>query len=132
MKLQPMLLIGLLITATSFLSTAQHNQQYDFVAIDNSLNTRICLASVTNNLSALKQLARLDLYGVRGIAEELTCNNKDITNFAAQYGASKTTKYLSLYAPQKYKINLEEQKINDVAYHQLDVKPVEIVYISGE
>ncbi len=100
---------------TSFNLSALDNVALKFEAMDNSRNTLICIASASNNIRKLKALSRMDEYGVRDITENLTCNNTDVTSFAAQYGASKTTKYLSMHAPKKYKINIDDIEIEDIA-----------------
>ncbi|MEW6997783.1 DUF3718 domain-containing protein [Colwelliaceae bacterium BS250] len=130
MKLIPIQLIVILLSVISFQSTAQDNIRYQFQGIDNSLNTRICVAAGNNNISALKVLSRLDQNGMRDIAENLTCNDKDITNFAAQNGALKTTKYLSLHAPKKYKVNVENVEIQDLAHYPNH--KIKVIYVASK
>ena len=73
----------------------------------------------------------MDSIGIRDIASSLYCNNQDITNFAAKYGAYKTTKYLSRYAPKKYKVNLDEVEISDLANNS-SYGSIQVIYISSK
>ena len=132
MKLNYLMPLALLATAASFQVMAEGNVKYIFQAKDNSVETRLCVASASDDLLKLKNLIRKDKYGGRNIARHLTCNNKDITGFSAQYNAQKTTEYLNRYAPEKYKIDLDNVQIIDLAYDQSAPQIVKIISVSSK
>ena len=112
-------------------ATAKDSIKYVFKGADNSLEVRMCITAASNNLLSLKQAVQRDSYGIKDITSNLYCNNLDITNFAAKYGAYNTTKYLNRYAPKKYKINLDEVEIIDLV-HQSSSGQVEVIYINSK
>ena len=121
----------LVLTNIALFATAQGSTKYVFKATDNSLEVRMCVTAASNNLLSLKQAVKRDFYGIKDITSNLYCNNLDITNFAAKYGAYQTTKYLNRYAPKKYKVNLDEVEIIDLV-NKSSSGQVEIIYISSK
>ena len=105
----------LVLTNIVFFATAQGSTQYKFIATNNSLEVQMCIAAATNNLITLTQTATMDTAGIKDITRNGECNNQDITHFAATYGAYKSTKYLRRKAQKKYKINLHDVEISDLA-----------------
>lgn len=125
------IITALVLTNIAFFTTAEGSTKYQFKAADNSLDTRMCVAAANNNLIRLKQAARMADLGIKGITRKLACNNRDITHFAATYGADKTTKYLSKKAPKKYKVNLGDVEITEIAQNSSS-GIVQVIYVSSK
>ncbi|MEW6996353.1 DUF3718 domain-containing protein [Colwelliaceae bacterium BS250] len=121
----------LVVTNIAFFATAQGSTQYKFIAKNNTLEVQMCIAAATNNLMKLKQIARRDAAGIKDITRSVECNNQDITHFAATYGAHKTTKYLSRKAPKKYRVNVNEIEITDLARNSSSEK-IQVIYVSSK
>ena len=132
MKFNYLIPIVILATTASFQVTAENNVKYVFKAMDKSLDTQLCVACANNNLSKLKRLLRRDELGAYNVAMNLNCNNQDITNFAAQYDANKTAKYLNKFAPMKYKVDADNIEIIDLAYNQSLAQSVRVIYVSSK
>jgi len=101
------------IVAAGFTMSSNANH-YQFVAGDNSIETKICVAAVTNDKHALKRKIRRSGDHVRSIARNLMCNDQIIANFAYMYNASETFAYLDRYTPKKYKTNRPSVTIQDI------------------
>ena len=102
------------IIAMGFTVSSNANN-YQFVAADNSIETKICVAAVTNNKQALKRKIRMSGIRVRSIARSLMCNDQIVANFAYMYNASETFAYLDRYTPKKFKSNRPSVTIQDIA-----------------
>ena len=121
----------LVLTNIALFATAQDSTKYVFKGTDNSLDTRLCVAAGSNNLRSLKKASRRDVYGIKDITRHLKCNDLDITNFAATYDAYDTTSYLSKMAPKKYKVDLDQVQITDLARNSSPQK-IKIIYVSSK
>ena len=107
-------LFAVTITFGSYLSVA-NERNVTFKAGDSSRGTQTCIAAAQDDLFKLKAWGRFDGNGPKDTTRNLICNNQDITNFAASFQAYKTTKYLSRYAPGKYKVDVDKVRIIDLA-----------------
>ncbi|MEW6996355.1 DUF3718 domain-containing protein [Colwelliaceae bacterium BS250] len=125
------IIAALVLVNIALFATAQGSTKYIFKAADNSLNTKICVAAVNNNLVGLKKASRADRLGIKDITRHLKCNGLDITNFAATYDAYDTTLYLSKMAPKKYKIDLNQVEITDLAKNSSSGQ-TKIIYVSSK
>lgn len=125
------IIAALVLTNIALFATAQGSTKYIFKAADNSLNTKICVAAANDNLVGLKKTSRLDRFGIKNITRHLKCNDQDVTNFAATYDAYNTTLYLSKMAPEKYKVNLSQVEITDLARNSSS-EHSQIIYVSSK
>ncbi|QBY04037.1 DUF3718 domain-containing protein [Thalassotalea sp. HSM 43] len=111
MKITPLTLGSLLTTSLFCLNSMAAN--VTFVAKDNSIATKLCVHAVSNNLSATKTyLRRVAGNVVRDqgaqvhlATEQIKCNNTNLVEFTAQYGADNTFNYLNRRASSKYRID---------------------------
>lgn len=128
------ILIKILCTTTIIMSAYQvtaNEMNVIFEAGDSSRGTQTCIAAAQDDLFKLKAWGRFDGNGPKNTTRELICNDQDITNFAASYGAYKTTKYLSRYAPQKYKVDVDKVKIIDLANNRTPTNKVAIILVTS-
>ncbi|WJG09353.1 hypothetical protein [Aliiglaciecola sp. LCG003] len=72
-------LIALSVLAASSTAMATTATNYDFVALDNSEQTQLCLVSAKEGLSAAKKM------GKARFSSDTLCNGKKIADFAKQY-----------------------------------------------
>jgi hypothetical protein len=101
------------IVAAGF-SLGSNAANYQFEGVDNSIETKICIAAVTNDKKSLKRKIRMSGAGVRSIARSLMCNEQIVANFAYKYNALETSGYLDRYTPKKYKTNRPSVTIQDI------------------
>jgi hypothetical protein len=105
-------LISAIVAAGFTLSSNAAN--YQFEGVDNSIETKICIAAVTNDKKSLKRKIRISGARVRTIARGLMCNEQIVANFAYKYNALETFGYLDRYTPKKYKANRPSVTIQDI------------------
>jgi len=105
-------LISVIVAAGFTLSSNAAN--YQFEGVDNSIETKICIAAVTNDKKSLKRKIRISGIRVRSIARGLMCNDQIVANFAYKYNALKTSGYLDRYTPKRYKANRPSVTIQDI------------------
>ena len=131
-------LIAVIVVLGFTMST--NASEYQFIAVDNSVDTKMCLAAVTNNKKALKRLMykthfevpkfnRIH-YGVRIVARKLLCNDLIIANFAYKYQAADTLAYLDRYTSRKDKKKRPTVTIRDIAAQGND-KPTVVLIASN-
>ncbi|MBV1911670.1 MAG: DUF3718 domain-containing protein [Kangiellaceae bacterium] len=127
MKKVTYLLLSTLAAATLPLSAAQ----YVFIAGDDSVETRLCIAAAENKVMKFKNTARLVSSSKsinRKIARKLKCNDQTIADFAYQYDAYRTVKYLDRYLDHDVQIRREisEAKKTNIPTEQDQVVYVEV------
>lgn len=110
-------------------ATAANNEhtrgQYKFVGTDNTLETKLCLTAVSDQVRQFKrQIADTGLRRSR-IAKGLKCNDVNVTVFAYQYGANTTGDFLN-----RYNKVLGKTSIQDIAL-KTSGKPM-IIYVSSK
>ncbi|KGJ95778.1 DUF3718 domain-containing protein [Thalassotalea sp. ND16A] len=134
MKLNYSIITTLLFAGTFSFATSANDvaTKYIFKAMNNSLNTRICTAAANNDMPKLKQAIRKDKFGARHVTSTLVCNDKDVTHFAAQYNAYETAEYLSRRAPHRFKVNLDDVQIIDLAFQSNVKQNIKVIYISAK
>jgi hypothetical protein len=84
--------------------------QYKFIPANDRVETKICIAAAENNLAKFKSQAMALSRNVgvyRTIAKKLTCNDKTIADFAYQYDANKTLKFLDRFSQHSVDIRRE-------------------------
>lgn len=103
-----------------------HAANYKFVALDNSKETKICIAAVKDNIKNLKKeavgfplattyLMSNSSFRMKFIANKLKCNNTNIADFARKYNALYTFNYLNDFANKWNKALPTSGTIKDIA-----------------
>ncbi|MEP1742448.1 MAG: DUF3718 domain-containing protein [Kangiellaceae bacterium] len=108
--------------------------QYVFVPANDRIETQICIAAAENKLSKFKHKAKAlsrDSGVYRTIAKKLTCNEQPIADFAFQYDANKTVKFLDRFTGHDVKIRREISE-NKKRLEENETNPERIVYVTVE
>jgi len=90
------LLLAACVTTALPLSAAQ----YVFVAGNDSMETKLCIAAAENNLKKYKKTARafsLNKSVHQVVANKLSCNDQNLASFAWKYGAADTAGFIGRY-----------------------------------
>jgi hypothetical protein len=127
------------VVVLAFTGSSNAAVNYQFVAADNSIDTKICLAAVTNDMNKLRlnimrssASARGVHSGARTVARTLMCNDQIVANFAYQYHASKTFEYLDLYTPKKYKGKRPDVTIQDIIASNANQEETTVVLVASK
>ena len=126
-----LLLTAITLSAVAFNATAA--KKYVFVAMDNSLATKTCVAAGNDDKRQLKKHIRKFIIQsgnnkpVREIANSLYCNNMFVANFAKKYNAFNTHSYLNRYTKARNR-DTTHTYIKDITAQKN--QPDEIVYIN--
>ncbi|TWX71365.1 DUF3718 domain-containing protein [Colwellia sp. C1TZA3] len=112
---------------------------YKFVAKNNSIKTKICIAVAEDNKPALKSGIRTKGSAVstsvlsRIVANSLTCNDLLVTAFAIKYNALETYRYLNRYTSKKNKFLPSTGTIRDISaqHNEQDNGRETLILISG-
>lgn len=123
-------LLAIIVTISAY-QLAANERNVIFKAGDTSRDTQTCIAAAQDDLFKLKAWGRFNGNGPKSTTRDLICNDQDITNFAASYGAYKTTKYLSRYAPKKYKVDVDKVRIIDLANNKTPTNKAEIILVTS-
>jgi len=113
----------LVITASIFMMNKTYAVQYKFVAMDNSIDTKICVLAGSNEVKALKKVlirhSRVSAGGVsigkRYIVNGIHCNDQILANFSKKYQANLTYNYLKKYTDKRYLNQETKVIIRDIA-----------------
>jgi hypothetical protein len=126
------------VVVLAFTGSSNAAVNYQFVAADNSIDTKICLAAVTNDIKELR-LNIMSSAGTRGVhtgarkvARTLMCNDQIVANFAYQYHASKTFEYLDRYTPKKYKGKRPDVTIQDIIASNANQEETTVVLVASK
>jgi len=98
---------------------------YVFIAGNNNLDTKLCIAASQDNLSKYKRIARalspnrlehrmLSHKIHTHLAANLQCNNQSVLAFARQYDADRTSSFLTRYSEHEVLINREISQLSPV------------------
>lgn len=121
-----------LVPILLFYSISTYATEYEFVAMDGSKETKMCVAAVTNDMKKLRRLISHN-YGIRDVgrtvAKTVFCNDVIIANFAYEYQANDTVDYLDRYTPRKYKRMRTSITIKDITA-KVNEKPTVIMIAS--
>ncbi|WP_394174239.1 DUF3718 domain-containing protein [Thalassotalea litorea] len=106
--------------------------EYEFVAVDNSNETKTCVSAVSDDLATLKMQVRRS-YGnnVRLMSQILRCNEQDINTFAHTFGAQDTSEYLNRRVSFKYRVD-DSVEIIDISAYQPDVNGKVVIYVGSK
>ncbi|QDP00437.1 DUF3718 domain-containing protein [Thalassotalea sp. PS06] len=89
--------------------------EYEFIAADNSVETKTCVYAAADDLQGLKKQVRRSYdNNVRYMSQLLRCNDQDINTFAHTYGAEGTAGYLNNRVSAAYRVD-ESIEIIDVS-----------------
>lgn len=114
--------------AAALITTNVAAAKYQFVAMDNTLETQLCVYAGANKKSAFKSTLRKLHYGTKyRVVNNLHCNDVSLAKFAYQYGAEDTFNYINRYTYPSKKVN-PKVIIRDIA--KLD-KPIVIQVSTG-
>ncbi len=130
-KILSLLLTAVTLSAVAFNAAAA--KKYIFVAMDNSLATKTCVAAGNDDKRQLKKHIRKFTIQtgknrpVREVANSLYCNNMFVASFAKKYNAFNTHAYLNRYTKAKNR-DKTHTYIKDITAR--NNQPDEIVYIN--
>jgi hypothetical protein len=117
---------------SSFLALPSHATNYKFVALDNSSETKLCIAAGSNDTKSMRKTMRHNKEHIRQVANTVECNNMAIAHFAYRYDADKTFKVLDRASSRKIRKNTPHVIIRDLsAKVRHDDKPV-IIYVGNQ
>lgn len=104
--LAPLLVLGLGTTAAA--------TEYRFVAADSTPETQMCVAAGSNKIGKLR-MQMSDNYGSpRYHANSVQCNGKSLAQFAHQYGADRTYRYVAAHSYDRNRA-IESVTIQDLS-----------------
>lgn len=101
--------------------------EYRFIATDNSQETRLCVVAASNRLGKLKTEVSESAHSPRYQANSVRCNGASLAQFAHQYGADKTYRYLASHSMAKNKAT-ENVTIRDLSASAASSSD-EVVYV---
>ena len=107
---------SLLITTIAATALPLSAANYVFVAESDTLETRLCIAAAENNLKKYKNTAKLLSRSSiihKTLAQDLTCNDQGVANFAYQYDANKTLKFIDRFAEHDIEIRREISQLKE-------------------
>lgn len=112
-----------------------------FVAGDDTLATKLCIAAVSNDVQKTKShINRLALMAgintgmyskTKFATDDIRCNNTNLVNFTAQYNAKDTFEYFNKRAEKKYRLNTDEIKVIDLARQNALPSQPQIIVITS-
>ncbi|TKB47156.1 DUF3718 domain-containing protein [Thalassotalea mangrovi] len=109
-----------------------HAVDYEFVAADNSTETKACLYAVTDDLSGLKLMASRGFdRNYKRMSLELKCNGQDINHFSHSYGAVETSAYLNKRVSSKFRVD-DDIEIIDISSAKPNAEGKAVIYIASK
>lgn len=118
-------------------SNSAYAAEYEFAAVDNTIETKICIAAVTDNtevmISNLKKLSqRGTALAFRSFVNGFSCNKQYIGNFAKTYHAENSFAYLDKYTNKWNKKRQGSITVTDIASQQtLEDQGTVVVLVSS-
>jgi hypothetical protein len=122
----------LLITAAVFMMNSAYAAQYKFIAMDNSISTKMCVLAGNNEQKALKKAMKRHFDSARSLANTTFCNDMYIANFARNYNASMTFDYLKKLTQNRNLNRATNITIKDIVTRATENKSTEefiLVYV---
>ena len=121
-----------LIVASSFAFSASASE-YNFVAADNTIGTKLCMSAVENNVKHLRKYAnklerntKVVNQKIRIVARNQNCNGENIVHFASKYGAKDTTKLMAKYLTPSVTVKEEIAQNLEAAQQRNESKTIVI------
>lgn len=101
-------------------SSITYAAEFEFVAVDSSIETETCIAAVTDNtevmISNLKKLSRRGTaLSFRSFVNSFSCNQQYIGNFVKTYQAINSSAYLDKYTNEWSKKRHSSITVTDIA-----------------
>ncbi|TLU66817.1 DUF3718 domain-containing protein [Thalassotalea litorea] len=125
-------LMSAIATALIVASASSQAVEHEFIAADNSNETKTCISAASDDLSSLKKYVRRSFdNNVRLMSHALKCNDQDINTFAHTFGAQDTSEYLNGKVSSKYRIDDSVQIIDTSAY-QPDTQGKVVIIVSSK
>ncbi|ASJ96733.1 MULTISPECIES: DUF3718 domain-containing protein [Shewanella] len=109
---------GLLFVALTFSASFAYGANYQFVAEDNSLETKICIAAGSDNQASLKRKLVNYEHNMRYGVNTISCNGMSLAQFSHRYEALQTYAFLSRHSSLANKVKTRVS-ITDLARHQV-------------
>jgi hypothetical protein len=114
---------------SSFIALPSQATNYQFVALDSSTETKLCVAAGSNDLKMIRKHLRQSSESIRRVSNNVLCNNMAIAHFAYKYDADKTFKVLNRASSRSIQQQIPHVTIRDLtAAVRDDDKPV-IIYV---
>ncbi|MBY6187341.1 DUF3718 domain-containing protein [Marinobacter hydrocarbonoclasticus] len=111
--LAPTLLIALAVASSAGANEVQ------FIALDNSPATRLCIAAATLKPMQLHQAIRHQGLNEKGVVRTIRCNDENIASFAARYNPDAlSVQRLSAHAPRG-SVTIREYQANEADSQQV-------------
>ncbi|WP_372771318.1 DUF3718 domain-containing protein [Pseudoalteromonas sp.] len=114
-----MKVIAAALVSATLLASANASADTQFVALDNSPGTELCIAFASNKPLELKKALNNNRVKKFQIDDKLTCNDMTLAQFATVYGLNRTSNFMNLDVSTS-------TSIKDLA-----MAKKELVYISG-
>jgi len=88
-------LISVFVSLFAVCSIGVHSTEYQFVAADQSVETKLCMAVTTNDVKQLEKVLRLSGESLAVVRDAVKCNKLPITEFSEEYGFMQIARYLA-------------------------------------
>ena len=103
----------------------------NFIANDNTIETRLCIAAATDDSSTLKSLIRRTYKRhTREVANNFNCNGVSMARFAYDFNAKNTFEYLNRYSHASNRVK-QSVIIKDLAANKTKAMPKTVVVSAG-
>ena len=96
----------ILLPIAAVLSLSANATPHKFVPTNNDLTTELCVAAASNNLSRYKFIAKHSRLKRSYIADQVSCNNQNIVEFAIHHNALKVAAYINKY--KKHQVTITD------------------------
>lgn len=123
-----------LLTSALLISSTASAGNHTFVAGDASVETKLCLAAVNNNLAKYRKQVKsfakdtkITALKHRVVANNLKCNDEKVAIFANNYGADKTSEFIIRHMRKSVSVSREVAVIDRLESNELDKSNVIVV-----
>jgi len=89
-------LIPVIVSLIAVCSVEVQSVEYRFVAADQSVETKICMAVTTNDVQQLKKVLRRNGERLGVVRDSIKCNSQPITEFSEEYGFIQVARFLGV------------------------------------
>jgi imidazole glycerol phosphate synthase subunit HisF len=87
-------LMTVFVSLFAVCSVGVHSAEYKFVAADQSVETKLCMAATTNDVKQLKKVLRRSGERLAVVRDAVKCNTLPITEFSEEYGFMQVARFL--------------------------------------
>ncbi|MCF2859530.1 DUF3718 domain-containing protein [Pseudoalteromonas sp. SMS1] len=92
------------VALVGLVSTAHQAQALEFIAADDSMATKLCLAFASNRPHVMLEELRGNHALKKNIANKLHCNDMDLEEFAEAYSLTRNAKFMNIELDTKTSI----------------------------